>query len=150
MKLLTLQSVLPWGLAVVLACAGSLMAAERLTIGQLKKYHASYHRHSVALVGKVTAMHAFPPLPVGGAEHCSPLYGIAEFVLVDDTGSMPVETLGRCFAATMELPHDGDLIEVTAMIHAFVPDGQTAQVIKAFTQEIVILKAKETVESLEK
>jgi hypothetical protein len=36
MKLLTLQSVLPWGLAVVLACAGSLMAAERLTIGQLK------------------------------------------------------------------------------------------------------------------
>jgi len=140
MKLLTLQSVLPWRLAVVLACAGSLMAAERLTIGQLKKHHASYHRHSVTLVGKVAAMHASPPLQVGGAEHCSPLYGIAAYVLVDDTGSLPVESLGSCFAAAMELPHEGDLIELTAEIHVFVPEGQTAQVIKAISQEIVVMK----------
>lgn len=140
MKLLTLQSVLPWGLAVVLACASSPMAAERLTIGQLNKYHASYHLHSVTLVGKVAAMHAFPPLPLGKVKRCSPLYGIAEFVLVDDTGSLPVEILGSCFAAAMELPHDGDLIELTAKIQVFVPEGQTAQVIKAITQEIVVLK----------
>ena len=139
MKLLTLQNVLAWGLAVVLACAGSPMAAERLTIRQLNKSNASYHLHSVTLVGKVEAMHAFPPLPVGG-KRCSPLYGIAEFVLIDDTGSLPVETLGSCFAAAMELPHDGDLIELTAKIQVFVPEGQTAQVIKAITQEIVVLK----------
>jgi len=140
MKLLTLQSVLLWGLAVVLACAGSLMAGERLTIGQLKKHHASYHRHSVTHVGKVAAMHASPPLHIGGAEHCSPLYGIAEFVLVDDTGSLPVESLGSCLAAAMELPHDGDLIELTAEILVFVPQGQRAQVIKAITEEIVVVK----------
>ena len=139
MKLLSWESVLPWGLAVVLAWAGSSMAAERLTIGQVNKYHASYHLHSVTLVGKVAAMHAFPPLPVGG-KRCSPLYGIAEFVLVDDTGSLPVEILGSCFAAAMELPHDGDLIELTAKIQVFIPEGQTAQVIKAITQEIVVLK----------
>ena len=139
MKLLTLQSVLPWGLVVVLACAGSPMAAERLTIGQLNKFHASYHLHSVTLVGKVEAMHAFPPLPAAG-KRCRSLYGIAEFVLIDDTGSLPVETLGSCFAAAMELPHDGDLIELTAQIQVFIPEGQTGQVIKAITQQIVVLK----------
>ena len=140
MRFLILQSVLPWGLAVVLACAGSLMAAERLTIGQLKNSQASYHRHSVTLVGKVAAMHASPPLHVGGAEHCSPVYGIAEFVLVDDTGSLPVESLGSCLATARELPHDDDLIELTAEIHVFVPEGRTAQVIKAITEKIVVLK----------
>jgi hypothetical protein len=46
----------------------------------------------------------------------------------------------------MNLPRDGDLVEITARIHVFVPDSQTAQMIKATTQEIVILKSKETVE----
>ena len=99
--------------------------------------------HSVTLAGKVESMHAHPPTPAKSKPFRT-LYGIAEFVLVDDTGSLPVETLGSCFAAAMELPHDGDLIEVTAVIQAFVPDSETAQVIKAFTQEIVILKTKDT------
>ena len=138
MKLLTWQSILPWGLAGVLACAGSPLAAERLMVGQLKKSHASYHLHSVTLVGKVEEMQAFPPMRV--SERCNTLYGRAKFVLIDDTGSLPVESLGSCFSAAMELPHDGDLIELTATIQVFVPEGQTAQVIKAITQEIVVLK----------
>lgn len=36
------------------------------------------------------------------------------------------------------------------MIHAFTPDGQIAQVIKATTQEIVILKTKDTAQNPEK
>ena len=139
MKRLSWQSVLPWGLAVVLAWAGSSMAAERLTIGQLHQYHASYHLHSVTLVGKVEGMHAYPPMPVV-TKRCRILYGMAKFVLVDDTGSLPVENPGSCFVGAMKQPQDGDLIELTAKIHVFVPKGQTAQVIKVITQEIVIVK----------
>ena len=83
-------------------------------------------------------MHVFPPLPVG--KKCSLLYGIARFELVDDTGVLPVETLGSCFAAAMELPHDGDVIELTAQIQVFSPDGRTERVIKAIAQDIVVLK----------
>jgi len=149
MKFLSWQTVLSWGLTVVLACVGSSMAAERLTIGQLHKYHKSYHMHSVTLVGKVETMHAYPPMPVV-TKRCRMLYGMATFVLVDNTGILPVENLGSCFAGAMNLPRDGDLVELTAKIHVFVPDGQTAQVIKAITQEIVILKSKETLENPEK
>ena len=139
MRLVTWQCVLPLGLAVVLAWAGSPMAAERLTIGQLNQYHASYHLHSVTIVGKVEAMQALPPTPVR-TRRCRILYGMAKFVLVDDTGSLPVENPGSCFVRAMTLPQDGDLIELTAKIHVFVPKGQTTQVIKVITQEIVIVK----------
>jgi hypothetical protein len=71
------------------------MAAERLTIGQLHKYHKSYHMHSVTLVGKVETMHAYPPMPVV-TKRCGILYGVATFVLVDDTGFLPIENPGRC------------------------------------------------------
>jgi len=94
---------------------------------------------SVTVVGKVAEMHAFPSMQVL-TEHCTTLYGRAEFVLIDDTGSLPVESLGSCLAAAMNFPHEGDRIELTAMIHVYVPEGQTTQVIKAITQEIVILK----------
>ncbi len=139
MRLLSWQSVLPLGLAVLLAWASSSMAAERLTIGQLNQYHASYHLHSVTIVGKVEAMHALPPMPVV-TKRCRILYGMAKFNLVDDTGALSVENLGSCFAGAMKQPQDGDLIELTAKIHVFVPKGQTAQVIKAVTQDIVIVK----------
>lgn len=110
-------------------------------IEQLRKYHASYHMHSVTVVGRVSAMQVLPPLEVRGSRKCSPLYGIAQFELMDDTGSLPVETLGSCFAAAMELPHDGDVIELTAQIQVFPPEGRTEQVIKAITQNIVVLRA---------
>ena len=55
----TLQSLCLVG---VVAFADSSMAAEHLTIGQLHKYHASYHMHSVTIVGKVEEMQASPPL----------------------------------------------------------------------------------------
>ncbi len=149
MKRLSWETVLPWGLAVVLAWAGSSMAAERLTIGQLHKYHESYHMHSVTLVGKVEAMHAYPPMPVV-TKRCRILYGMATFVLVDDTGFLPVENPGSCFVGAMNLPRDGDLVELTARIHIFVPDGQTTQVIKAITQEIVVVRSKDTAGNPEK
>ena len=140
MKHSTWQSVLLLGLAVVLACASSPLAVERLTIGQLQQYHVSYQKHSVTLIGKVTAMHALPALPMPWSKRCSPLTGIAGFILIDETGSLPVEILGSCFSAAMALPHDGDLIELTAEARVFVPEGQTSRVITAIAQAIVVLQ----------
>ncbi|THJ20632.1 MAG: hypothetical protein CAF45_013825 [Nitrospira sp. CG24E] len=131
--------MLPWGLVVVLACVGSSMAADRLTIGQLHKYHKPYQMHSVTIVGKVEEMQAFPPMRVA-IKRCKTLYCKAKFVLTDDTGSLPVESLGSCLPAAMDLPHGGDQIELTAMIQVYVPEGQTIQVMKAVVQEIVVLK----------
>ena len=140
MKFLNLRRAFPWGMVLLFFCIGSSPAAERLTIEQLRKYHASYHMHSVTLVGSVSAMHVFPPLRVFQSHKCSLLYGIAQFELVDDTGALPVETLGSCFAAAMDLPRDGDVIELTAQIQVFPPEGRTERVIKAVTQNIVVLR----------
>ena len=127
-------------LGVVLGFVCGLSDAEELTIVQLYKYHESYHLHSVSIIGTVRAMHVFPPLPVFESDRCSPLYGVAQFELVDETGSLPVETLGSCLTASAELPHDGDVIELTAEIQVFVPEGQRQRVIKAISQKIAVLK----------
>lgn len=139
MRVLAWQSLLPWGLILVLAWADGSLAADRVTVAQLQKFHKSYHMHSVTIVGKVEEMHTFTPLPVA-MKRCSTLYGLAEFVLTDETGSLPVESRGSCLPAAMNLPHDGDRIEVTVMIHVYVPEGQATQVITATVQEIVVLK----------
>ncbi len=65
---------------------------------------------------------------------------IAQFELRDGTGSILVETLGSCFASAMELPRDGEVIELTAQILVFPAEGRTEQVIKAVTQNIVIMR----------
>lgn len=46
----------------------------------------------------------------------------------------------EALSAAMNLPHDGDQIEVTVMIYVYLPEGQTTEVIRATTQEIVVLK----------
>ena len=140
MKLPPHRRALPWGLVLLSFWVGNLLAAERLTIEQLQKYHASYQMHSVTLVGRVQAMHVFPPLQTLQSKRCNPLYGIAQFDFVDDTGVLSVETLGSCFAAAMELPRDGDVIELTAQVQVFSPEGRTERVIKAIAQDIVVLK----------
>jgi hypothetical protein len=143
-RTITWHTLLPLWFIVALTCAtASSLAAERLTIGQLQKYNASYHMHSVTIVGKVEAMDALPPLLLKRGRNrplCNIRYGVATFVLVDDSGSLPVENPGSCFSAAMDLPHDGDHIEVTVMIHIQVPEGQTSQVIKGIIQDIVVLK----------
>ena len=140
MKLLPQRRALSWCLVLLFFWVGNLLAAERFTVAQLQKYHASYQMHTVTLVGRVQGMHVFPPLRTFSSKGCNPLYGIAQFELVDDTGTLPVETLGGCFAAAMELPGDGDVIELTATIQVVSPEGRSERVIKAITQNIVILK----------
>lgn len=119
---------------------GSAHASEQLTIEQLQEYGASYHLRTVSIVGTVQAMLAFPPLPIIDANGCSPLYGIATFVLADDNGSLPVEVTGSCLpAAADHLPREGDVIRMVAVIHVYIPEGQSQQVIKAVAKQIVVL-----------
>jgi hypothetical protein len=138
--LLRQRSVL-WAASVLcFFLAGPSSAAEQLTIGQLKKSHASYHMQSVTVVGQVRSMRIFPPLPSFRSKQCNLLYGVAQFELVDDSGTLPVETLGTCFVSATTLPGDGDPIELTAQIKVIPPDGRTERVIKAIAQNIVIVK----------
>ena len=117
-------------------------AAERVTVEQLRKYHVSYHLHSVVLVGQVRNMHVLPPVPMVGSRRtpCKLLYGKSQFELVDETGTLPIETLGSCFPAAVDLPRNDDIIELTAQIHAFVPEGKTEPRIYAMAQHFVILE----------
>jgi hypothetical protein len=140
MKFPPRRRALPWGLILLFFWVGTLLAAERLTIEQLQKYHVSYQMHLVTLVGQVQGMRVFPPLQTFRSKGCNTLYGIAQFELVDDTGTLQVETLGSCLSAAMELPGDGDVIELTAKIQVSSPEDRTEPVIKAITQGIVVLK----------
>ena len=119
-----------------------LSAAERVTVEQLGKYHLSYHLHSVVLVGHVHNMHVPPPIPMVGSRRtpCKILYGKSQFELVDETGTVPVETLGSCSPAAVNLPQNGDIIELTAQIHAFVPEGKTEPRICAVVQYFNIVE----------
>ncbi|MDH5741418.1 MAG: hypothetical protein OEY77_13945, partial [Nitrospira sp.] len=83
-----------------------------------------------------------PPVPMVGSRRtpCKILYGKSQFELVDETGTLPVETLGSCSPAAMDLPQNGDIIELTAMIHAFVPEGKTERRINAVAQYFVIME----------
>ena len=118
------------------------LAAERVTVEQLHKYHTSYHLHSVVLVGHVRNMHVLPPVPMVGSRRtpCKLLYDKSQFELVDETGTVPVETLGSCSPAAVNLPQNGDVIELTAQIHAFAPEGKTEPRIYAVAQHFVILE----------
>ncbi len=135
------RRALPCGLILFFLLVGNLLAAERLTVGQLQKYHASYQLHSVTLIGRVQGMHVFPPVQTFKSKRCSPLYRVAQFELVDDTGTIQAEILESCFAVATKLPEDGDVIELTATIQVFSPDGRTERVIKAITQDIIVLKS---------
>lgn len=141
MRLSPQRGVLHCAVAFLFLWVGSVLAAERLTVAQLQKYHASYQMHSVTLVGRVQSMHVLPPIETfNKSKQCSSLYGIAQFELVDDTGTLPAEIVGSCASAAMTLPGNGDVIELTAKIQVFPSEGRTDRVIKAIAQDIVVLK----------
>lgn len=141
MKFLPRQKAFFCGVLFLFLWTGSVLAAERLTVAQLQKYHASYQMHSVTLVGRVQSMHVLPPIETfNKSKQCSSLNGIAQFELVDDTGTLQAEIVGSCASAAMTLPGNGDVIELTAKIQVFPSEGRNERVIKAIAQDIVVLK----------
>jgi len=141
MRFEPVQKALSCGVVFLFLWAGSVLAAERLTVGQLQKYHESYQMHAVTLVGRVQSMQVLAPIETSNkSKHCSSLYGIAQFELVDDTGTLQAEIVGSCASAAMKLPDNGDVIELTAKIQLVSSEGRTERVIKAIAQNIVVLK----------
>lgn len=51
-----------------------------------------------------------------------------------------MESLGNYFEAGMNLPRDGDQVEVTVKIQVDIHQGQKEGVMKAIIQEMVVLK----------
>jgi virginiamycin B lyase len=122
--------------------AGSALSAEHLTIQQLQRYGSGNHLHSVSIIGTVQAIEVLPPVTI--SQKCLRLYGRATFLLTDETGTIPVDVPGSCFAgADQALPKTSDLIRLTAMIQVFRPDGHKDQILRAVAQEIVILDPQE-------
>lgn len=78
--------------------------------------------------------------PRSRKDPCTVLHGVSQFELVDETGTVPVETVGSCFPAAVDLPRNGNIIELTAQIHAFLPDGKTEPRIYAVVQHFVIME----------
>ena len=141
MRFQPVQKALGCGVVLLLLWVGSVLAAERLTVGQLQQYHASYQMHAVTLVGRVQSMQVLAPIETSNkSKQCSSLYGIAQFELVDDTGTLQAEIVGSCASAAMKLPDNGDVIELTAKIQLVSSEGRTERVIKAIAQGIVVLK----------
>ena len=90
---------------------------------------------TVTVVEKVEAMEALPPATVARGP-CRTLHGRAEFTLVDNTGSLSVESVGSCFLAAQNFAHDDHLIQLTAEISVYIPEGQTTEVMKALTNQV--------------
>jgi len=91
-------------------------ATEELSIQTVLARAPSLDLHIVQLRGVVRRMEVMPPLPAGRG--CK-IYGRATFILDDETGSLPVEVLGRsgCLPEAADLlPKEGDRILLTAQI----------------------------------
>jgi hypothetical protein len=134
------RRVLLVGLVCLFLWAGNAPAAERLTVAQLQKYHESYQMHAVTVVGRVQNMNAMSEIEMSKTKQCSSLYGVAQFELVDDTGTLQAEIVGSCASSAMKLPGNGDVIELTAKIQVFPSKNRTQRLIKAVAQDIVVLK----------
>src|SRR5215210_4978456 len=71
----------------------SLDAADTMNIKDLKYHATSYQLKTVILHGTVKNLKALPPYPGGYAS----VYGSYAFTLVDESGEVDVEKIGRAF-----------------------------------------------------
>lgn len=96
---------------------------EQVSIQTVFAQAPSYESHLVTLRGVVSDLQVMPPIPALGLK-CPLLYGRATFTLDDGTGSLPVGVLGACMRphAAAALPHDGNMVVITAFIHVLNRD----------------------------
>ena len=111
-------------------------AADTMSIGDLKSNATSYQLKTVILNGTVKSLKVFPPYPGGSAS----VYGSYAFTLVDGSGEVDVEKLGRSFDAGNKPPVDeGDVVTVRGHLQAFHSGDVGAQVstVRFLAQEVV-------------
>lgn len=114
----------------------SSSAADTLSIRDLKYNATSYQLKTVTLHGTVKNLKVFPPYPGGGAS----VYGSYAFTLVDESGEVNVEKLGRPFDPGNKSPvNDGDVVTVRGHLQAFDSGdvGALVPTVRFLAQEVV-------------
>jgi DNA/RNA endonuclease YhcR with UshA esterase domain len=107
-----------------------------MNIGDLKYNATSYQLKTVTLRGTVKNLKVFPPYPGGSAS----VYGSYAFTLVDESGEVDVEKLGRSFDVESKPPvNEGDVVTVQGHLQAFHSGDVGAQVpiVRFLAQEVV-------------
>ena len=111
-------------------------AADTMNIRDLKYNATSYQLKTVILHGTVKNLKVFPPYPGGSAS----VYGSYAFTLVDESGEVDVEKLGRSFDVENKPPvNEGDVVTVQGHLQAFHSGDVGAQVptVRFLAQEVV-------------
>jgi hypothetical protein len=94
-------------------------AADTMNIRDLKSNAMSYQLKTVSLQGIVKDLKAFPPHP---GKACT-VFGSYAFTLVDESGEMEVEKVGRCNDVESKPSVDeGDAVTVQGQVQVF-PSG---------------------------
>lgn len=115
-------------------------AVDTISIRDLKFSVVSYQLKTVTLHGTVKAFKALPPhYATGGRKGCT-VYGSYTFTLVDDSGELDVQKVGRCFD-TEYRPHvnEGDTVTVRGQVQFFHPGvfGAQAPTVRLEAHEVV-------------
>jgi DNA/RNA endonuclease YhcR with UshA esterase domain len=138
MDSLSMWLLYPITVSILLASlhVSSSIAADTMTIKDLKYNATSYQLKTVILHGTVKNLKVFPPYPGGSAS----VYGSYAFTLVDESGEVDVEKLGRSFDVESKPPvNEGDVVTVQGHLQAFHSGDVGAQVpiVRFLAQEVV-------------
>ncbi len=137
-----MRLIYPIAVSILLASfhVSSSGAADTLNIRDLKFNVGSYQLKTVTLHGTVKDLKAlFPHFSGTGSRGCT-RYGSYTFTLVDETGEVDVQKVGRCFDVQSTPPvNEGDAVTVRGQVQFFHPGASGAQIptVRIEAQEVV-------------
>jgi DNA/RNA endonuclease YhcR with UshA esterase domain len=111
-------------------------AADTINIKDLKFNAVSLQLKTVTIHGMVKDLKALPP---HYGRKCT-VYGSYTFTLVDESGELDVQKVGRCFDVENKPPvNEGDAVSVRGHVHLFHPGdfGAQVQTVRLEAQEVV-------------
>ena len=109
------------------AWAGDSFGIDVGSLGSIIQEPNSYNLLQVTLHG--TALNVHRTGPIKGAK-CGLIFGSYNFVLEDDTASLPVFVPGPCYASSWPfMPQDGDKVVIRGYIQILLTEPRTVQAI---------------------
>jgi hypothetical protein len=142
MNSLSLRLIYPIAVSILLVAfhVSSSGAADIINIKDLKFNAVSLQLKTVTLHGTVKDLKALPPHFVGIGRTSCTAYGSYTFTLVDDSGEVDVQKVGRCFdEQNKPSVNEGDAVSVRGQVQFFHPGASGAQVptVRLEAQEVV-------------
>ena len=134
--------IYPIAVSILLASlhVSSSGAADTLNIRDLKFNVVSYQLKMITLHGAVRGLKVLPPhFDERGSRGCT-VYGSYTFTLVDESGEVDVQKIGRCFDIQNKPPvSEGDAVSVRGQVQFFHPgaSGAQAPTVRLEAQEVV-------------